>query len=427
MARLTLQNFRHTLYQRRWRIALYFVLVAITFTLERTGERAENEGRPMSATARDLYLRASTFGYRKPDARFTALILLDDNAKSNHDPPEVALNGCQRRLYLSKLAEALEIQMASAIVFDFYFEADCPEQDKQLADSISRTAKHIPIILGQDSEPVSAIRPKQPGRIGPGIDERDLVPEFPSLFGEVVGAKYGLVALIADNRYIPLRWRTANPAPSTDRLTIRGIQDGLGLAAASARNGHLVAQPKLREYLTTGGAPLTSFIPQGKFPKQNGLDLLCKDQNRSDWQNCKPQQDVTSIFRGQIAVLGFGDNEKGSDMHDSVLGRVPGAVLQANYIESLLDERYLTQAWWSIELLLSFICFAAIESVFEFIPNFWIGLLAAAGTVAVFYLVSYFTLVQFGCYLQLWVPTLLAFLLKLAGKLEAFVTESVRN
>ena len=408
----------NALYKRRWRIAAYLTLVAIAFLIERTGDEAENGVPRFSETARNTYLRTSTFGYRKPDARYTALVLLDDKVTSHHDPPEVAFQACKRRLYLAKLIDALEVQAASVIVLDFMFNAQCPIEDRTLAASLSRTAERIPVILGQNSETVGVKQAREPTLTKKGVDDRDLVPMMPSISGDAQGVTYGLIMLIADSRHIPLKWRIADFVPGTDDLIEHGTQDSLALAAAMAQNRSIATSGTLSRYMQQDETPLTSFIPQYKFPYLNGLDLICRKQDPSHWEDCTPKPDPMSIFRGRVAVLGFGENDSGTDMHESVLGLTPGVFLQANYIECLLDDRYLTQAWWPIELLLSFVCFAAIEIVFEFFSNIWLAVLIAMIVIACFYVISFIAVVVFRYYLQLWIPTVVAFILKLVTTLQ---------
>lgn len=43
------------------------------------------------------------------------------------------------------------------------------------------------------------------------------------------------------------------------------------------------------------------------------------------------------MFTDKIVVVGIAG--LGSDLHQTVLGKVPGVILQANYIESLLSDR----------------------------------------------------------------------------------------
>lgn len=407
---LTFGQVRAAIYERRWRLMIYLALLAALFLLERSGDRADDEGFQMTKTARSAYLRASTFGYRKPSAKFTALMLLDDDPSSHHDPARVAYNACPRRLYLAKLTNALAAQLPSVIVFDFVFEAICPAEDEVLAASIREAAQHIPVVMGQDSEPAKVIRSLQPSRVAPGIDDGDIVPKKPNIVIELPKVKYGLVMLIADNRHVPVRWTTANSAPGSDRLTQHHVQDGLALSAATAHQQSVLENPTLIQSMKDGKTPLTSFIAE--FPQQNGLDLLCKDQDPARWEDCKPTQDLASIFKGHIAVIGFDKNASHMDMHASVLGLAPGVILQANYIESLLDGRFLTQAWWPIEAGISFLFFVVIEVIFEFVKKLRVALPLALGVAAICYLISYFTVVQYGYYLQLWVPTLLALLLK---------------
>jgi CHASE2 domain-containing sensor protein len=411
--------------ERGWRLLVYVGLLAIAFALERTGDQAGGQGSSTSEAARVTYQRASTLGYRKPSPQFTALILLNDLPDSHGDPQSVALNACQRRLYLAKLIQALDVQRASVIVLDFYLQTKCPDEDKALSDAISATVQDLPVLLGQYSETVRTIRRQEPEYIiGPGIDGGDLVPEAPNISGGLVGATYGLTMLAADSRRIPLRWMTATPGSDVAHITERHVQDGLAFAAAAAHNPRLRSDPRLNDYMKRGDFPMTSFIPEDKFPQQTGLDLLCKDQRDFNWTDCSPKHDPASVFQGRIAVIGFGHTRANTDIHDSVLGFVPGVILQANYIESLLDGRYLTQAWWPIQVVLSFLCFATIEVVFEFISNIWRAIALAVFVTVIFYLICYVAVIQFGYYLDLWIPSALALILKVISTMQRLASEN---
>ena len=65
-----------------------------------------------------------------------------------------------------------------------------------------------------------------------------------------------------------------------------------------------------------------------------------------------------SELQGRVVIVGFESGD--SDLHDSVIGKVRGAVLQAVYIESILENRiYVPFHWWA-EFILGMILFAAL-------------------------------------------------------------------
>jgi len=408
---------------RCWRLLFYIMILAFTFALERSGKTAEEEGGgSLSQAARVMYQRVTTFGYRKPKARFTRLVLLSNSPDSQDDPPDVAQNGCTRRLYLSRLIRAVGSQSPSVIVLDFYLTALCPAEDGALLDAISSVAKTVPVVLGQSSETIATLRQKGQGTIGKNIQEEDLVPELPSIAGRPE-ATWALVTLLEDTRRIPLRWSIAAPGSNTKDLTERRTQDGLALAAAAAHDPTVLADPSLSAYIANGEAPFTSFIPENGFQRQSGLDLLCKGQDKKSWRTCSYSTQVDSFLRGHVVIFGQGRNESGLDMHNSVIGLVSGPVLQANYIESILDGRYFSQTWLGLQIALSFLCFVLIEAVFEYVPRFWLKIICALSVVAIFYLITYVAIVQWGYYVDLWIPSALALILKVVGNLQTWAKE----
>ena len=105
-------------------------------------------------------------------------------------------------------------------------------------------------------------------------------------------------------------------------------------------------------------------------------------------------------------------------MHNSVLGWVPGALLQANYIESILDGRYFRQGNGPLQIGLSFVFFALIELIFEHIKSLWLPLTYAVLLVAMVYSITFMAIVQWAYYFDLWTPTAVAVVLKFFDRLR---------
>jgi hypothetical protein len=68
-------------------------------------------------------------------------------------------------------------------------------------------------------------------------------------------------------------------------------------------------------------------------------------------------------LRNKIVVVGWADP---GDVHQSVVGKVPGYLLQANYIEALLDDRYFGSVRCWTNYLTGLMIFAAFQMILVF-------------------------------------------------------------
>ena len=87
------------------------------------------------------------------------------------------------------------------------------------------------------------------------------------------------------------------------------------------------------------------------------------------------------------------------DYHETFLGALPGYVLHANYIESLLDGRYLKPVVHLAYYKLFW--FVAIELLLHFVRPLWKALLYAIVGSSLLAVLIYLAVFQFGYYLDL--------------------------
>ncbi len=91
---------------------------------------------------------------------------------------------------------------------------------------------------------------------------------------------------------------------------------------------------------------------------------------------------------GKIVLIGEINNDM--DVHASVVGKLPGMYMQANYIEALLDDRYFRPIP-VLDYVLGFVILAVLELILVLFGNsWWKALLLIAGlfvcTVILLYL-----------------------------------------
>jgi hypothetical protein len=90
--------------------------------------------------------------------------------------------------------------------------------------------------------------------------------------------------------------------------------------------------------VSTRRHPYTSFLREDQFPTtMRAVDLICSNPPNESWRNICSRTRILRVnaqtFADKIVIIGIAG--VGGDIHQSVLGKVPGVILQANYIESL--------------------------------------------------------------------------------------------
>jgi CHASE2 domain-containing sensor protein len=98
------------------------------------------------------------------------------------------------------------------------------------------------------------------------------------------------------------------------------------------------------------------------------------------------------------------------DIHESVLGEVPGYLLMANYIEGLLDDRTFSDVPWWIEFAFAIVLFVSIHLLFHWRRGHSLMALVIVTLLVVQFLTAFVTTVYFGYYLTIWFPSALVVL-----------------
>lgn len=308
------------------------------------------------------YAQTTTSGYRNVRSRRVTLITL----KQGVDPDIVLTNACEQRWYAAKLIPQLVAAGAAAIVFDKFFGPDsCHDKDLGTSDLISAvTNSSAPVVVGvgshaPESDPNNACliasKSLDFGRkqaIGDSSDQPAVLD--------------GLVRLNSDIKKVPLNWFSypndeafkAGQAPSDSN------KGTLSWVAATLLDKGLKDEPGLAELRREGRHPFTSFINPDVFSHIDAPSLLCASPGKTRAEiepryhlNCADHPLSDPEIRGRIIVIG--QDVPGNDQHTLFGHDVPGVYLQANYIESLLDGRYLRPfgAGWNFAILASWVAF----------------------------------------------------------------------
>jgi CHASE2 domain-containing sensor protein len=399
---------------------IYALAFCLPFLLENAAELSEylpQSVKDKLETVGSAYQRW-TDGPRTSEARYTAIVTLNEI-----DFP-VLDEACKQRATVANLIPLLLQAGAGEVVIDLAFTRNiCPESDDPMATcalqrELWNAAKRVPVIVGQASRKLEELDEKEADRgPGRGIGENGLllrpVIDLP-LNNPDYQISVGLIRLNQDFRRIPLSW-SGYEEQGNGTLSKAGMQPTLAFAAAkSYRAAFPGGTSNLDRLNAEGRHPMTSLLPMSKLIQVEASELMCRGKDTRVLTSCKGgvPAEVRRKLNGKIVLLGWEDNRE--DVYTTPAGRLPGVFLQANFIESLLDSRYLRvpSTWWQIAL--SLVWFAFIELAFLIYRDETEK--ALAGAVVVFvagaFLFYYIAVVNLGFYLALLPPSFVAVLLR---------------
>jgi hypothetical protein len=326
---------------------------------------------------------------RNPIPRYTEIVSIDPS-KEKHSIPD-SHNVCGQRDFLARLVERIATAAPDVIVIDKDFlPGECEESsNKLLITTLGTVSQTVPIVVGRtlvESRKADTVLGAFFGTVEETESFHFRLPEG-SLFYE------GIASLDPDTRRLPLAWPSGEPTE----------WESIALKAARAHDPKFVIDRPRLQKLLLGQPPFISFL--GGFEEHPSLEVLCDAPiaDADSWRCCvkenpSPQELIgiarkLSFLRSRIVVVGEVSDE---DKHESVLGPVPvpGFLLQANFIEALLDDRYYGPACWA-DYVLGFILFILLELILAREESIWrlileLGLLIFAAVVCLFVLVLMF-------------------------------------
>lgn len=399
-----------------------FFLIGLTLVSEFGSDILETAGVESSRAWSRVFEGAFWYqslvkaGNRTPRNKFVRIVEL----REHQGPDELFDNICKQRLLMARLIQKLQAAAPRVIVIDKYFSlGSCPNRDDQgnreLAQAISNT--NVPIVLGvhtlkaHDLELQSPLSPVEKK----GLEEAQLV-EVPALqFADANRLiEYGLIRLNDDNRKIPLEWRvyqSRSDLAAPDHPT--KLQSTLSFVAARRADPDVTTVSRLNSLLSTESHPYTGFLQENEIKTYSALDLVCGQnfQNLDDWEHCGPSDYGKEDLHARVIIIG--NNKAEQDYHPSVIGDVPGVVLQANYVESLMDDRYLKPIPLRWNVGINLLAVFVIGCLFLLQPprkNTWRSSLKAVGIsssiMVVLWALSYLIVVTLGYYMAIWFPGL---------------------
>ncbi|HLJ29335.1 MAG TPA: CHASE2 domain-containing protein [Candidatus Angelobacter sp.] len=298
--------------------------------------------RPDSESSTATYAETVATGFRDVRSRRVTMVTLGEKT-----PARILNNVCEQRWYLARLIQRLAEHGAAVIVLDKYFGADSCGRDDQGTSDLIRVIQEsqVPVVVGRATHP-PASDPNNACLIVSGSldfgNKRDSQGN-PTSKPAVV---YGLTRMNSDLRRIPLNWFTyrSDEDFSTHKESTDAEIETISYVAASLVDKRLKDDYRLQSLRESGEHPFTSFINPDSLSQIDASTVVCSGPDRQKMEsrysmNCTNDSNDDIDIRGHVLIVGQESTDR--DWHQ-LLGRgVSGLYLQANYIESLLDERYL--------------------------------------------------------------------------------------
>ena len=302
-----------------------------------------------------MYLPIARWALRYTPSPSVAIIYIDPA----HDPPDLLTDVCASRAFLARLIADLNALNAHVIVIDKFYSAEaCTEQKKNATFISAMEASKVPIVVGVADHALAG------GSSAPGC-----LAVTPHLqFSPVSRVHYGLIRLDNNDLEIPLRWpifedpadngAAVDPPPAAKQLPA-DQGDTLSLVAAKLVSPNIESNRTVQKLLAKQDAPYTTFL---NLPNITALIALCSAEpsprapieGQDGDQVCKPWIRPTDNLDGKnldlaskIVVIGDVSDTDLKPFPTSLApfpaGTRPGVFLHANYIQALLDHRFLLE------------------------------------------------------------------------------------
>jgi hypothetical protein len=340
----------------------------------------------------------------KPSPDPSVVIVYIDPATA---PPELLTNTCLARVFLAKLVDDVSSLGAKAIVIDkYYSDSSCTDEIKNNIFKTAMTNKTVPIVVGQ---PTHRLTNKK------GTDNGCLALSNRFDFGGQK-VRYGLTRLNSDVLKLPLRWPVFRDSddPKIDQPLNKNSDIGDTLSLMAARQVDPTVDDKsspVPRLLALGVHPYTSFLD---LRSTDAMAVRCsKEQDPRDANdqklNCTNMQfpphslgpqNAKVDLANKIVVIGDLSDQDMQPFPDAEKER-PGVYLQANYIQSILDRRFLQEIPLHVTLIGLVLFIVAISCLHLFLdpkPAF----LFSFGALATIVLVSLIVLVKWDYFTPLW-------------------------
>lgn len=270
-------------------------------------------------------------GVHFPYPRYTAIVAIDSDKE-----PKIPNNHqiCSQRKVIGELIGRVHAASPAVIAVDKYFGTryECAETD-DLRKAIESASRDTVVIVGRRvDDHVVSTKAGDRNFLLPSVNFGKQSPRF----------QEAVVNIDPDTRKIPLRWEVYESKEQAEQSTAAPEwHNTLALQAALAYPGRLLQKNRrISSFIERSENPFTSFLKEDDFEPILAGQMLsgAVPGSTSKGRPSEPlPQDLRQRFAGRVVLIGEIDPD--IDDHLTVVGRMSGLLLQANYIEALLDDR----------------------------------------------------------------------------------------
>lgn len=417
-------------------VVLLLALLGLAIWIEMPHVVRPPRGKCESVSQTNTEVSASSYsslvsgGYIAVRSRRVTMVPLQED----EEPDKVLNNVCEQRWYVAKLVQRLSEASAAVIVIDKTFAPDsCDQGDPGTLALLAAVQKSPRLIVA--ASPTHLLSEDPNGAclvLGQSLD-----------FGRKRGADgnptggpavyLGISRLNADFRKVPIEWNIYRSEEAFKRGEdpTDEFAETLPYLAATLADPGLKQERRLNDLRDDGEHPFAGFISPDAISRLSPLDYLCSGPDRGEIEarysiNCAARKNEGVVAGGQVFVIG--EDVPGKDRHELFGNDVPGMYLHANYIEALLEGRYLRRlgAGWDIGMLILWL--ALLYLLFWLLPPEFALLIGVVLGAAIRYGIAQLVVWE-GLYPEVWLARLglIALLLKYADARGHLLVEPIKE
>ena len=397
------------------------------------------------------YWYAQAVGKPEPPSRYVAVIAVGRDMPAAFAPRSLSdskqpLNlSCRRRQYLADLFKSLPALSPKVVVVDMWLETEaCPDQQSTdlLLNQIAQSSASFPVVFGMGSYNSTQIKTNWPAEFAESINKKPPLRSTELVMRPIIHptpnptprVTEGMTEVDFDNRQIPLSWAVYDNFGEVAAPGQPVRRDTLAIAAIRAYAPRPVEVLQKIGAIKADGTPIpsmrpfpyTNFLREEELPIARAVDVICWAPQSDFWKaNCHLEANSAATpkaFKDKVVVVG--QSGSGEDIHPSAIGAVPGMILQANYVESLLDGRVFEPLPTSVQVIAGLLWLAALFWVSSRLASHpvLVAVLSIIGALLSYFLI-HFTVLHFGYYTQMLVPIILsAVVLNISRQIESMLT-----
>jgi len=388
--------------RRLWLWIVYLAVVVALVLVHYRSEIFEADCGSLSWTAKLWHQRLCRAGHREPRTHYVSLVTLT----SGREPIE---DKCQGRRFMASLLLRLRDMDPGLIAIDkWYLPGGCNDAGATAAlqQAINDVSQKVPIVVAQSSDTYHELRANNDPDLALwkklGLPEGAQVLSESAITDDGKRSQLALARLACNNWQIPLKISVYPPLHKMDGTSQPSPtptpKDALALAVAKKRDPRITN--KMNEHFNNDDSLVGAFLEIKQFENFSATQILCGRQASAyNEAQCKAAPLLGIDLRGRIVLIGQYSN---TDTHETVMGPMPGFLLQANYIESLLDDRFyrMMGKWW--EVLLAIVCLVLVDITIE-AKHHRGAVYSLAGLVFLWGL-AHLSILEWGYYFTFWFP-----------------------